>query len=482
MTTYARSALRTLAGSGVIATALVAFTGIPAFATPLASCDGVTSTPATEGDLRAAIAGADAVICVDSGTIDFSTSGSLPTGPIAIERDVTIIGIGEVIFEGGGDSSFLATSGTSSFDVTVQNITFQHGYAASTTTGSAIDFASQGFLAVQDSTFANNGGLGAAIAGITPAGDGIVQPAFIVDNSLFVDNGSAATAGHGGAIFAYGDLTVTNSTFLNNSGSANGGAITGNAALTVQGNLFEGNSAHDGGGALEITGGTGAVDISNNTFRGNIAGTNGGAVELRHDATFADNTFVDNMAGASGDALFTNSGDSVSLFANIFASSTDAVTAQVSEEAPDGASPYADLGANISTSSADAATLNNSNAIVGQIGAHYASIGLSALADNGGPTQTMALNAGSIAIGAATPEIRPLAAADIVVPTVDQRGFSRGDDTTASDAGAFQHDPPVEPTELPNTGVSPLGALALGGTAALIGAAALVAARRRRSA
>jgi hypothetical protein len=192
-----------------------------------------------------------------------------------------------------------------------------------------------------------------------------------------------------------------------------------------------------------------------------------------------NNTFVDNTASTEGNALYNTS--TTGLFANIFASSTGDGAQLASQR------NLTDFAANISTSPADATLLPASALVAGQVGAIYASIAVSALADNGGPTQTMALNAGSIAIDAATPELRAAAAA-ITQPTVDQRGVARGD---ASDAGAFEFVAavaPVAPPELAATGVSTLGALGLGALGlgaggALVGASAvLVAKRRRRSA
>jgi predicted outer membrane repeat protein len=497
MNAFTRTALKTVAGSGVLATALIAFTGVPAHATPLASCDGITTIPANEDALRAAIAGTDPVICIDAGTIDFSNGVDLTDGPIDIARDVTIIGVGAVTFEGGNQTNFLTTSGGSPFAVTLQNMTFQNGYTSEVDGGSAIDFGTDGVLTVQSSTFTGNIGAGAAIGSRNHSSNVFeVQPELVVDNSLFSNNGSATEAANGGAIFAYGDLTVTNSTFLNNSSAANGGAINALSGLVAEGNLFASNIAEVNGGALSVSGADGIREISNNTFYLNAANNGGGAVLVERDATFADNTFVDNEANTAGHSMFKGFNTTVGLFGNIFASGTDNLLPQLSGPDLGGADvPYVDFGANISTAAADAAQLSTSNLAPGHVGALYASLALSPLADNGGFTPTMALNAGSIAIDAATPEIR-VAAAGITQPTVDARGVSRGDATVASDAGAYEYVAPitpVDPAELAKTGFgSGIGfgsgsgldanaSIALAG-AALLGGAALVgsAARNRR--
>ena len=157
---------------------------------------------------------------------------------------------------------------------------------------------------------------------------------------------------------------------------------------------------------------------------------------------------------------------------------------------------FTDLGANISTFEADATYLTASSLTPGHVGASYDSLGLSPLADNGGPTQTMALTSPSIAIGAVTPAIYR-AATSIAKPSVDQRGVSRGDGTTASDSGAYEistHiipvDPTIDPAELATTGANSgidsgasiaLAGSALLGGAALIGSAALRNRRRRQA-
>jgi hypothetical protein len=153
---------------------------------------------------------------------------------------------------------------------------------------------------------------------------------------------------------------------------------------------------------------------------------------------------------------------------------------------------FTDFGANISTFDGDATYLTTSALIPGQVGASYASLGLGPVADNGGPTQTMALTAPSIAIGAVTPAIY-LAAAGIDKPAVDQRGVTRGDGTTPSDSGAYEvstHIVPVDPAELAKTGANSgidsgasiaLASAALLGGAALVGGASLRNRRRQVS-
>jgi hypothetical protein len=65
---------------------------------------------------------------------------------------------------------------------------------------------------------------------------------------------------------------------------------------------------------------------------------------------------------------------------------------------------------------------------------------LSALADNGGPTQTMALGAGSPALTAGGACVDPTQPAPFPALTIDQRGLPR---PATCDIGAFQHQGPL---------------------------------------
>jgi hypothetical protein len=481
MNTFSRTALKTISGGGVLATALVAFAGAPAHATP--TCDAGNTIAADEAALRLTLAstGIVPIICITAGVIDFSSAGEGGAASISLTQDVTLIGLGDVVFDGGGEINLLETSGASAVNLTVENITFKDGYSSIATgmtndaQGGAINFNSPGTLTVIDSTFTGNGGYGAAII------SGYDEVATtVINNSTFTGNGwvdSSFSAEGAAAVEAYGDLTITNSTFISNRGG-DFGAVRGAEALSVSSSLFLDNKSLFNGGAISARSNESPVNISNNTFLRNTAESYGGAVYLDRDGSVANNTFVDNDAtsvDAEGDAIYKESSNVVGLFGNIFAHSSalNAVPELDGDSLGTSAEPYVDFGANISTSPTDSSRLPVSKLVTGQVGATYESLGLNALAANGGPTETMALSAGSIAIDAATMAIRT-AASTITQPIVDQRGVARGD---ASDAGAYEF---VAPPALANTGLNPLGALALGGGAALAGASALLAAKGRR--
>jgi CSLREA domain-containing protein len=188
-----------------------------------------------------------------------------------------------------------------------------------------------------------------------------------------------------------GTVKVSNSTFSGNSASeGNGGAIENSGTMTVTNSTFSGNSGRFGGGIFN----QGSLKVTNSTFSGNSAFLAGGGIANANDQETATlkNTIV----------------------ANSFASSE-------CFGASDGGYNLIEDGSCLT-----AATSRSGDPM------------LSDLAENGGPTQTMALQAGSKAIDKGK----------AFGATTDQRGLprpvdfplitNRGD---GSDVGAFEVQP-----------------------------------------
>ncbi len=101
----------------------------------------------------------------------------------------------------------------------------------------------------------------------------------------------------GGAIYNAGDLTVTGSTFSNNSASSNGGAISSSGNLVVTGSAFIDNSAAGGGGAIVDSGNfSGVFTATGSTFSGNTAILGGAIWLIQTSGAVNDSTISGNLA------------------------------------------------------------------------------------------------------------------------------------------------------------------------------------------
>ena len=272
-------------------------------------------------------------------------------------------------------------------------------------------------------------------------------------------NTTPGGTGEGGAIFNFGTLNVTNCTFLDNNaiggfgteigGGGVGGAIANlGGTLTVSNSTFSGNQATGGasagkggngqGGAI-FTDSADAMSITNSTFSGNqavgAAGDGQGAGGAIFNAgtlsmlTVTNSTFSGNEAtgGVPIAGAIANTFGTVSLKSTILADGSPHNC---------GGGSITDAGYNISddnscgfTMAPGGTSVNNSMTL------HLDPLGLQ---NNGGPTNTIALELDSEAV-----DFIPVANCtdQSAVPlTTDQRGFPRPDfgNPRFCDAGAFE--------------------------------------------
>jgi hypothetical protein len=246
--------------------------------------------------------------------------------------------------------------------------------------------------------------------------------ALTVSNSTLSGNGNISS--FGGGIYNYlGTLTVSNCTLSSNS-AAYGGGINNFGTLTVSNSTLSGNSAAGltglGGGIWN--GDTGRLTLTNVTLTANRANTAGGGLFVDRSSPLVHNTMIaGNFRGATGttrDDVFgaLNPGDDYNLIG-------------------DGTGM---------TGLSDGVNGN----LVGSASAPIDPL-LGPLQDNGGPTLTHALLAGSPAIDAGDPSFTG-------PPFTDQRGFARVYNGRI-DIGAFEFQP--VPSTLTNTGSSEPGSL-----------------------
>ncbi|QVY66616.1 T9SS type A sorting domain-containing protein [Polaribacter sp. Q13] len=197
----------------------------------------------------------------------------------------------------GGAINFVGS--TSGNTLTVTNCTFTSN--SSDNGGGAIYVAGNQNLNLTNSTFITNSSIGAGGGGAVAV---LNSGTSIISGCLFDGNSTTATNGHGGALnynsnSAASLLTLTNSTFVNNTTLNRGGAIIFNGAdgnanltnVTVYNNSTTG-VVNNGGGIRTQGAATKILNYTNCLFYGNTA--TGGAVS--------------NIAGnSSNTSTFTNS-------------------------------------------------------------------------------------------------------------------------------------------------------------------------------
>jgi hypothetical protein len=281
-----------------------------------------------------------------------------------------------------GDNQYQVFLVESGAKLTLSNLTVADGAAASRGRGGGIH--NSGTLEVSNSTLSDNRANGAGGGIYNLAGAVTVRNSTLSGNSA---NGSES----GGGIFNFqGTLEVSDSTLSGNSASSGGGASGGgiyNAGpATVRNSTLSGNSASLFGGGITNRG---MLEVSNSTLSDNSA-PNGGGIENGGGATATlKNTIVANSPSASGGSCYrygiiTDGGYNLDSDNTCFFGTN-----------------------NFSLSGVDPM--------------------LGPLADNGGPTKTHALLAGSPAIDKG----------NSFGATTDQRGAARPQGT-ASDIGSFE--------------------------------------------
>lgn len=283
-----------------------------------------------------------------------------------------------------------------------------------------------------------------------------------VTNSVIT--GNTALYEGGGIVIYYdsgddrGNLTIDRSTFSLNRSGDDGGAVGfyEGDALVITNSTFSGNTAEENGGALYVYGES-AV-ISNSTFNDNHALYNGGAIAVNAgDVTLQQATISGNTAVDFGDGLYLNGSDSAPLRAGLDGrqqgeetvvngdptkppktkSKSDAPAADASggigaldvgDVLLSGTIVSGNATEDIQTGTDEAVTVESQNSLIGTIGTavtltdlggtiRSTNPGLAALANNGGPTQTMKLLTGSAAL-----DTGPETVATFTGSAFDQRG------------------------------------------------------------
>lgn len=402
-----------------------------------------TLEDAGTGSFRDAVAAANSSPGAD--TITFETSGliSLLSGQIAITDSLTISGPGTDALTISGSNSaqhilLIDDLNTGTIDVSISSLTFRDaGDGTASLNGGAINNVENLTLNAVD-FIANNAGpeghSGAVahavgqlnvtqcsftgnIAGTGGGGAiGVFSGTASISASRFSGNSSMGGHSRGGAVLIENDgtLTITSSTLSGNSTTGNtarGGAIyTNGGALTVSHSTLSGNSvdgAGSGGGAIYTN--TGQVTLSQSTVSDNSAsgssGGRGGAIYAHSSdgVTISQSTLTLNRGTGPGAAIMSYSSP-VTITNSIVADNTDQDSTTEIRPSTQGDAfsvTHSLIGRNNDTglTATSGATPDSfGNFVGGATESLKISPLLGPLASNGGPTQTHALLANSLAI------------------------------------------------------------------------------------
>ncbi|MDQ3704986.1 MAG: Ig-like domain-containing protein [Chloroflexota bacterium] len=293
-------------------------------------------------------------------------------------------------------------------------------------------------------------------------------PAITDGAGLVIDGGSANITVSGNSavrVFAVGTPTISGAKLtLNNLTVANGRSILGGGilnessnTLTVSNSTLSGNNANEGfasgGGGIWNNGGM--LTVSNSTLSGNSANYAGGGIHNNSpgtltvsNSTLSGNSVTDVDYGKGGG--ISSNGGSVTLKNTIVANS------------PSGGSCYGTItNGGYNLDSDGSCGFGTTNYSLSGTTATPLDPQLGSLANNGGPTLTHALLAGSPAIDKGSS----------FSATIDQRGLPRPSNFVGivnaddgSDIGAFESQAPPDTTapKVTNTTVPAAGAMQVG--------------------
>jgi Bacterial Ig domain len=362
--------------------------------------------------------------------------------------------------------------------LTVSGATFSSNSAG---WGGAIDngdTVGAGNLTISGSTFTGNsvGTDGGALDNGDDSGTGTLtlSRSTISGNYANADGGGIDNGDNNGT----GTITATGSTFSGNStGAHNGGGIDngdngGKGTLTVAGSTFSGNTSSSGtGGAINSgdASGTGTLTVTTSTFSADSASGSGGAIDSGDyggsgNATVGSSTFSGNSAINFNGGAIDNGDDggsgTLTVSASTFLGNT-AVTGATVASGEDGGSgtvwaaadmfngscaqaagAWDDEGYNVgSDASCFAATPVGTD--TDSAGASLTAL-LGALANNGGPTETVLPLPGNPALSVVPngTSVNLNGTSVTLCPTTDQRGVGSGPGQACA-SGSVQEGRPI---------------------------------------
>ena len=396
------------------------------------------------------LTGIDLTAAPPSLTDSATTTITGPTSRISLTRSgasfrfLTVapgagLAVSNLNFNGGSVGGFggaINNDGTT----TVDNCTFTRNSAGSG--GGAISNYS-GDLTVTNCVFDGNSGFQGGAILSTNVNQESFDARVTATNCRFTGNLSSR---EGGAIYNEGTLDITLCTLQNNAADTEGGAIFNGHQLSVTDSTLDGNVSQSSGGAI-LTRTSGAT-IVRSTLSNNRSTTDGGAIFADASLVMLSNsTLSGNRADGDlgGGALYV--GTNAVISSCTITSNTSSVGAVVSPGTDTETQNKITVDNSIlsGNSGSDAVFRNGSANPFDSRGYNIVGTGsgvsgftatgdqpnvtdpkLGALANNGGPTKTHALQVGSPALDAGQTQL-----------TTDQRGTARPQGS-ADDIGAFE--------------------------------------------
>ena len=264
-------------------------------------------------------------------------------------------------------------------------------------------------------------------AGIYNNSGGSTGVPVTLSNSVVNNN---AAASFGGGIYNRDLLNVINSTLSNNRSGTNGGGAfnvlqngVGAGTMNVTSSTFTGNFSSAAGGGLANQ--TGTVTLKNATVSGNTASGLGGALSNNGGTiNISSSTIASNLTGPGSNGAVNNSSSVINV-ANSIIADNDAggVGSEIAGVITSGGYNLIENTPNGTITGVSTGNILGQDPLLG------------ALANNGGPTHTSALLAGSPAVDAGNSS----------GATSDQRGSTRPADfpgipnaSDGADIGAFE--------------------------------------------
>jgi len=372
------------------------------------------------------------------GEIDIGDgAGGAGFGELAIKKNLTIIGsaLFDITIDGEGQTRHFHIYGDNNNgygNLTLQDINLVNGFEASEAGGS-IKALGTG-LVLDNVTIENSqsGDTGGAVYFKSSAAGAFLE----ITGSYFSSNTAGINEGGALAIYANDqDITIERTEFYNNTANGNGGGlyadIHGSGSFQLSESTFYKNNAHIGGGvSIHFTDFDGVATIENSTFYQNSGTTKSKDIYLGLYGAGAPDIALDHLS-ISNDEI-TNNNRVLTLEHD---GSIDVSNVSISdsflyvEELPN--APAFVLGL-VGGGDAGAGEISFSNVLSSYNASAYATAitnpsgFLGAFGHHGGPTRTLALQAGSEAIDAASGS-----------GGSDQRGFRVIDG--ARDIGAFEY-------------------------------------------